>query len=211
MKLKEPLTGFIHLIGAVLTVPAIVLLIIIGHDSVWKVVSFSIYGSSFFLLFTFSTLYHWLPQSAGGRFQIFRKLDHLAIYLVIAGTYTPFCLNTLRGQLGWTILATIWTMALLGMIVQSVYINVWRWLTTLIYIIMGWMIILAFKPLLSVMPAEGIAWLVAGGVIYSVGGVMYALRKPNLSERFGFHELWHAMVLLAAACHYIAVLLYVAL
>jgi hemolysin III len=211
MKLKEPLSGMLHLIGAVLIIPATITLIILGNNSAWKVVSFSIYGASFFLLFLFSTLYHWLPQKAGGRFQIFRKLDHLAIYLVIAGTYTPFCLNTLRGPWGWTIFGIVWGAALFGIIVQSIYIDVWRWLTTLIYVIMGWVIVIALKPLVAVMPLDGIHWLAAGGIIYTIGGVVYTIKKPNLHPKFGFHELWHTMVLLGAACHYIAILRYVAL
>jgi len=211
MKLKQPLAGLIHLFGAVLSVPALVALIILGGNSAWKIVSFSIYGASLLLLFTFSVLYHWLPQEAGGRLQIFRKLDHLAIYFMIAGTYTPFCLVTMRGGWGWTIFGLIWGMAAIGIITQSIYINVARWLTTTIYICMGWLILLAFKPLMMVLPIGGIGWLIAGGIIYSIGGVMYTTKKPNLNPVFGYHELWHSLVLLGAACHYIAILLYVAL
>lgn len=211
MKLKEPIAGSIHLFGAALMLPATIILILLGRNSALKVVSFSIYGSCFMLLFLFGVLYHWLPQSAGGKFQLFRKLDHLAIYLAIAGTYTPFCLITLKGAWGTLLFEIIWGMALVGVIAQSIYINVWRWLTTLIYIIMGWLILIAFGPLMRALPAGGIFWLVAGGIIYSVGGVIYTLRKPNLFPRFGYHELWHAIVLIAAACHYIAILFYVAL
>jgi hemolysin III len=211
MKFKEPIPGLIHLIGAMLIIPATVILLVLGSNSAWKIVSFSVYGACFLLLFIFSATYHLLPQSAGGKYQIFRKLDHLAIYFVIAGTYTPFCLNTLRGFWGWTIFAIVWGMALFGVIVQSIYIDVWRWLTTLIYIIMGWVIVAALGPLVRVMPLEGILLLVAGGIIYTIGGVIYTLKKPNFWPKFGYHELWHTMVLLGAACHYTAILLYVAL
>jgi hemolysin III len=211
MKLKEPLAGATHLIGAVLSIPALILLIIYGSNSAWKIVSFSIYGSSLFLLFLFGTLYHWLPQSAGGKAQIFRKLDHLAIYLLIAGTYTPFCLITLNGIWGWSIFGVIWVMAVFGIVIQSVYINVWRWLTTTIYICMGWLIVVAFKPLGSNLSPEGIRWLIAGGIIYSIGGVIYTIKKPNLSKVLGYHELWHLFVLAGAACHFIAILFYIAL
>ena len=211
LDLKEPLAGAIHLIGAVLSIPALIILIVFGNSSAWKVVSFSIYGASFFLLFLFGTLYHWLPTQAGGKFQIFRKLDHLPIYLAIAGTYTPFCLNTLRGPWGWTIFGLIWGAAALGIIVQVVYIDVSRWLTTLIYILMGWLVLIVIKPLIGAMPPAGIIWLVAGGIIYSIGGVIYTIKKPNLHFNFGYHELWHVMVLLGAGCHYIAVFFYVAL
>ncbi len=211
MKLKEPIAGSLHLVGAVLSIPALVALILLGGNSAWKVVSFSIYGGALFLLFIFSTMYHWLPQSAGGKFQIFRKLDHLAIYLLIAGSYTPFCLNTLRGGWGWTIFGLIWGMAILGIAAQSIYINVSRWLTTSIYIFMGWLVLIAVKPLMAALPIGGIWWLVAGGVIYSVGGVIYSIKKPNIFPKFGYHELWHVLVLLGAACHYVAILFYVAM
>jgi hemolysin III len=211
MKLKEPFSGYLHLLGALLTIPATIILIVLGSNSAWKVVSFSIYGSVLFLLFLFSTLYHWLPWEAGGKNQLFRKLDHLAIYALIAGTYTPFCLNTLRGPWGWTVFGVIWTMAIFGIITQAIYINVWRWLTTAIYICMGWLILIAFRPLMHSLPAGGIAWLVAGGLIYSIGGIIYTLRKPNFHPYFGFHELWHIFVLGGAACHYIAILLYIAM
>ncbi len=102
-------------------------------------------------------------------------------------------------------------MALFGVIVQSIYIDVWRWLTTLIYIIMGWMILVALDPLIHYMPLGGILLLVAGGIIYTIGGVIYTIKKPNFWPKFGYHELWHTMVLLGAACHYAAILLYVAL
>jgi hemolysin III len=211
LRLKEPVAGFLHFIGAVFSIPALILLVVIGSGSAWKVVSLSIYGASLFILFTFGTFYHWLPRSAGGRYQIFRKLDHIAIYFLIAGTYTPFCLNTMRGPWGWTIFGLIWGMAILGMVLQSVYINVWRWVTTLIYILMGWLVLIAFKPLSQNLPAGGIMLLVAGGVIYSIGGVIYTIKKPDLHPKFGYHELWHTLVLLGATCHFLAILFYVAL
>jgi len=211
IKLKDPVAGSLHLIGGILSIPAVIVLLVFGSNSSMKVVSFSVYGASFFILFLFGTLYHWLPQEAGGRSQVFRKLDHIAIYLAIAGTYTPFCLNALRGQLGWVIFGLIWGMAVFGIIVQSIYIDVWRWLTTSIYIFMGWLIIFVLRPLIQVMPVAGIEWLVAGGIIYSIGGVIYTLKKPNLLPGFGYHELWHLLVLLGAACHYVAILFYVAL
>lgn len=199
------------MVGAVLSIPALVILIIFGSNSAWKVVSFSVYGGSMFILFLFGTLYHWLPQSAGGRYQIFRKLDHIAIYFLIAGTYTPFCLNTLRGPWGWTIFGLIWGMSIFGMVLQSIYIDVWRWVTTLIYILMGWLVLIVLRPLIGALPIGGIRWLVIGGIIYTIGGVIYTIKKPDLSPKFGYHELWHTLVLLGAACHFIAILFYVAM
>ena len=210
MKLKEPLSGTLHLLGLLLSVLALVSLLIAGLGSVWKIVSFSIYGATLILLYNFSTIYHWAPQEAGGEQQIFRKLDHLSIYLLIAGTYTPFCLVTMRGPWGWSLFGVIWGLALLGILIQAIYINVDRRFTTLIYIAMGWMVLIAFKPLLETLNINGIWLLVLGGVVYSVGGIVYAFKKPNLFKYFGFHELWHVFVLLGSFFHFLAVYYYVA-
>lgn len=210
MKLKEPLSGLLHLIGALLAIPALVVLLVIGHSSVWKVVSFSIYGASLFFLYLFSTLYHWLPHEAGGKKQIFRKLDHLAIYFLIAGTYTPFCLNTLRGPWGWTIFGLVWGIGITAMAIQAVYINVWRWLTTTVYIVMGWLIVIGLKPLTQNIAPQGFYLLLAGGIVYSIGGVIYTIKKPNLFKYFGYHELWHVFVLIGSILHFLALLFYVA-
>ncbi len=209
MLLKDPLSGLLHLIGAVLAIPATVLLILFGIDSVWKIVSFSIYGLCLFLLFFFSTLYHWLPQRAGGKYQIFRKFDHLAIYALIAGTYTPFCLVTLRGPWGWTIFGVTWGLAILGITIQSIFINAPRWLTTSIYVLMGWIIVIPIKPITLLLPISGIYLLLAGGLTYSIGGIIYTIKKPNLHKHFNYHDLWHIFVLLGAFFHFLALLLVV--
>jgi hemolysin III len=211
MKLKEPLAGSLHLFGMLLSIAALVLLLVFGHDSAWKIVSFSLYGASLILLYLFSTLYHWLPQKAGGKYQVFRKFDHLFIYILIAGTYTPFCLVVLNGPWGWTLFGIIWSLATVSVILQAIYINVWRWLTTLIYIAMGWLIVVAIVPLVQKLPAMGLFWLVLGGVIYSLGGVVYTIRKPDLFKHFGYHELWHTLVLLGSACHFVVIFFYIAL
>ncbi|HTY13919.1 MAG TPA: hemolysin III family protein [Candidatus Omnitrophota bacterium] len=210
MNLKEPLSGSLHFLGMLLSIAALVVLVVVGRDSAWKVVSFSIYGATLILLYNFSTLYHWLPREAGGRFQLFRKLDHLSIYLLIAGTYTPFCLVTLRGPWGWSLFGVVWGLAVLGVLVQSIYINVNRWITTAIYLGMGWMVLIAIKPLIDTLPAGGIILLAAGGVLYSVGGAVHAAKKPNLFKYYGFHELWHTLVLLGSTAHFFSILLYVA-
>ena len=210
MTFKEPLSGALHFVGAILSIVATVILLLNGWDSLWKIISFSIYGVTLFLLYNFSTLYHWAPQKVGGEKQILRKLDHLSIYLLIAGTYTPFCLVTMRGPWGWSMFGVVWGLALIGVLVQSFYINVDRRFTTLIYLGMGWMILIAFKPLMNNLNPNGIWLLFLGGVAYSVGGVVYALKKPNISKYFGFHELWHVFVLLGSFFHFLAVYLYIA-
>lgn len=210
MKLKEPVPGLLHLIGAVLAIPGFIVLIVLGSDSIWKIVSFAIYGASLFFLYLFSTLYHWLPKDAGGKGQIFRKLDHLAIYALIAGTYTPFCLNTLRGPWGWSLFGVIWGIAIVAIVIQAIYINVWRWLTTTVYVVMGWIVVIALKPLLQNLPWNGFLLLFAGGIVYSIGGFIYTIKKPNLFKNFGYHELWHVIVLLGSILHYLALLFYIA-
>lgn len=208
MTLKEPLNGLLHLLGAVLAIPAAILLIIMGSDSAWKVVAFSVYGATLFMLYLFSTLYHWLPEKAGGKYQLFRKFDHLSIYLLIAGTYTPFCLITLRGPWGWTVFGVVWTFALFFTIFQAIYIDLPRWLTTTVYILMGWSIVIAIKPLLSILEQPGIFLLVMGGTVYSIGGVIYTLKKPNIAKYFDYHALWHVLVLLGSALIYLVMFLY---
>ncbi len=209
MKLKDPLSGLLHFIGAILAIPATAILILVGLDSPWKIVSFSVYGVCLLLLFTFSTIYHWLPHRFGGKYQVFRKLDHLAIYALIAGTYTPFCLVTLRGPWGWTLFGLTWGLATLGMSIQAFYINAPRWLTTSIYVLMGWMIVIAIKPIIAALPSLGINLLLAGGITYSLGGVIYTIKKPNFHNHFNYHDLWHIFVLFGAFLHFLALLLVV--
>jgi hemolysin III len=211
MTLKEPVNGAIHLFGEVLSIIGLILLLYYGRGSAWKIVSFSIYGATLIMLYNFSTLYHWIPAKTGGKSQILRKLDHFSIYLLIAGSYTPFCLVTLQGPWGWSLFWTIWALALAGVLIQSFYINVDRRITTAIYLGMGWMVVVAARPMLEQLSYGGLLLLLLGGILYSIGGVVYALKKPNLFKYYGFHELWHTFVLLASFCHYLAILLYVAM
>jgi hemolysin III len=214
MTLKEPLNGLLHLFGAILAVPATALLILksaaSGQDAAWKIVGFSIFGLTLFSLYFWSTMYHWLPQNAGGKNQVFRKLDHLSIYALIAGTYTPFCLITLRGAWGWTLLGLVWGLAVVFSILQAIFIDLPRWLTTTVYVIMGWLVIISIKPLLANLDPGALLPLISGGVVYSIGGVVYTLKKPNLFKQFGYHELWHVMVLGGSALHFLALYFFVA-
>jgi len=210
MKLKDPTSSLLHFFGAVLAIPGFIYLLLKGLASPWKIVSFSIYFASLFLLLFFSALYHALPQGAGGKYQIFRKFDHIFIYILIAGTYTPFCLVTLNGTLGWTFFAIEWGLALAGTITQSFYINAPRWLTTAIYLGMGWIVVMGFKPLHANLGSWGVLFLVSGGIIYSLGGLIYALKKPNISKYFNFHDLWHVFVLGGAFMHFLAIYFFVA-
>jgi hemolysin III len=168
----------------------------------WKIVSFSIYGVSLFMLYTLSTLYHSLRGRAK---QIFRKLDHVAIYLLIAGTYTPFTLVTLRGTWGWALFVIIWGLAIVGIVVDSRHREGSRAIQMVIYLLMGWLILVAMYPLIRALPKGGLVLLVLGGLFYTSGIIFY-----GLDERMKHaHGIWHLFVLAGSISHYLAVLLYV--
>jgi len=201
----ERLNSISHLIGAALAVAGLVVLVVIAarQGDPWKIVSFSIYGTTLVLLYVFSTLYHSLPGNAKN---IFRKLDHNAIYLLIAGTYTPFVLVPLRGAWGWSLFGVIWGLAVLGIAMELVSGGSRKIVRIVIYLAMGWLVIIAARPLVQQLPGGALALMAAGGLLYSGGVVFYAADK-RLEHA---HGVWHVFVIAASAAHYLAVLLYVA-
>lgn len=204
LKVKDPFSGFSHLFGAVLSVVGLVFLIryAVTNGTVWHIVSFSIFGASLILLYTASSLYHLLVVSEKGSL-ILRKIDHTMIYVLIAGTYTPVCLIPLRGGWGWSILISIWAIAMVGIVLKILWFNAPRWLYTMFYVIMGWLIVIAFTPIVKTMPAAAVWWLVAGGLLYSVGALIYGTKWPKLKSKvFGFHEIFHLFVLYGSFCHF---------
>ena len=205
MDQDERLNSYSHLLGAVLAAAGAIVLIVLAAEqgNPWKIVSFSVYGAMLLSLYLFSALYHSLRGRAK---DVFRKLDHYAIYLLIAGTYTPFTLVTLRGAWGWSLFGMIWGMAVLGIVVDSLPQGQRRILPVVIYLLMGWLVLVALKPLLDALPLSGFAWLLAGGVFYTVGIVFFALERWI---KHG-HGIWHLFVLAGSACHYFAILFYVA-
>ncbi len=200
----EKFNAVSHLAGAVLALAGSIVLIVqavLGGDP-WKVVSVSIYGTTLVLLYSFSALYHGLH----GRIKdTLRKLDHHSIYLLIAGTYTPFCLVTLRGPWGWSLLGVVWGLAALGMLQELRPRSGARILSVVIYVAMGWVAIVALIPLLQALGPAGFAWLVGGGLFYTAGIVFYAL-DTRLSHA---HGIWHLFVLAGSATHYVAILAFV--
>jgi hemolysin III len=194
-----------HLLGAIAAFTGLVMLVVLAarQGDVWKIISFSIYGASLVLVYTFSTLYHGLEGKAK---ELFAELDHHAIYILIAGTYTPFTLVTLRGSWGWSIFAIVWSLAALGSLLELLSKKEQRILPVVIYLLMGWIILIALRPLLQVMPMKGFVWLLSGGLFYSVGVVFYALDDR---VRY-FHNIWHIFVLAGSICHYLTVLFFVA-
>jgi hemolysin III len=198
----ERFNGVSHLAGAVLAVGGTAVLVTmaaLGGDP-WKIVSSSIYGATLIILYLFSTLYHSVRGAAA-----LRKLDHTAIYLLIAGSYTPFTLVTLRGPLGWTLFGIVWGLAVLGIVVDLLLADRRRIIPVVIYLLMGWLVVLAFKPLLRALPLSGFWWLLGGGVLYTVGVVFYALEGKLRHS----HGIWHLFVLGGSIAQFIAVLFFV--
>ena len=202
---SERFNSISHLVGAVLALAGTVVLVVVASRSgdTRRIVSFSIYGATLFLLYLISTLYHGLPT--GHAKLVFRVLDHEAIYLLIAGSYTPFTLVTLDGIVGWWLFGAIWGMAVLGLVLDALPRRGARVVPLIIYFVMGWLIVLAINPLLAALPRAGFIWLLTGGLLYTSGIVFYALdrRYPWM------HGVWHLFVLAGSISHYVAILVYV--
>ncbi|MBW1650400.1 MAG: hemolysin III family protein [Deltaproteobacteria bacterium] len=200
---EEIFNGITHLTGAILSLAGLAILIVIAslYGGAAEIVSFSIYGTSLLLLYTFSTLYH---SFRGDLKKIFRKLDHISIYLLIAGTYTPFTLITLKGKIGWTMFAAVWALAIIGILLELFHKKQGRVLPVTIYLLMGWLLLTVIKPLFHNLSFIGFFWLLLGGLSYTVGVVFYALDKK---VRY-FHGVWHLFVLGGSISHYFTVLLY---
>jgi hemolysin III len=201
----ERFNSISHLIGAVAALAGLIVVVVIAaqQGDLWKIISFSVYGTTLFLLYTISTLYHSLRGRAK---QIFRKLDHLSIYLLIAGTYTPFTLVTLRGVWGWWLFGVIWGLAVVGMALEALPQKGNRVLSVAVYILMGWLVVVALKPLLEALPFAGFIWLLLGGLFYT-GGIVFYLFDEQVRH---FHGIWHLFVLAGSVSHYLTILLYVA-
>jgi len=200
----ERFNSISHLVGAVAALAGMLTLVIIAsvEGDAWKIVAFSVYGASLVALYTFSTLYH----SFRGRAKaVFRRLDHNAIYLLIAGSYTPFVLVTLRDTLGWIIFGVVWLLAIIGMVYDTLVKNRKRVVAVIIYLTMGWLALAILKPLVHALPTGAIVGLFAGGLFYTIGVVFYALDKVK-----HFHGIWHLFVLAGSASHYITILMFVA-
>jgi hemolysin III len=200
----EKFNAVSHLVGAVLALAGTVVLIVLaalGGDT-WKIVSVSIYGATLVMLYSFSALYHSLR---GRTKNILRKLDHTSIYLLIAGSYTPFCLVTLRGPWGWSLFGVVWGLAVFGILQELWSKSAARILSVVIYIVMGWAALAALAQLRHALGPAGFAWLVAGGLFYTIGIIFYVI-DTRLKHA---HGIWHLFVIAGSACHYVAILLYV--
>ncbi len=202
--IEERMNILSHAIGFILSIVALVLLVVRAslYGNAWHIVSFSIFGSSLILLYAASTLYHVAKEPVlRRRLQV---LDHAMIYVLIAGTYTPFTLVTLNGVSGWVLFGFSWGLALTGIILKLFFTGKYDLLSTLMYVFMGWIIIFAINPLIHRLPAEGLFWLVAGGLAYTLGAILYSIKKISFN-----HAIFHLFVLLGSCCHFIAVYFYV--
>ncbi len=201
---EEIANAVTHGIGLLLAIAGLIVLIVFAslHGTAWHIVSCSLFGASMILLYAFSTLYHTFPWPRVKR--VFRALDHSAIYLLIAGTYTPFTLGVLRGPWGWSLFGVVWGLAVVGILLQYFSLPYWNIISLVIYLGMGWVIVIAIKPLLSALAPGGLAFLVAGGVAYTLGVPFYLMEKIPYN-----HAIWHLFVLAGTVLHFFSILFYV--
>lgn len=201
---EEILNSITHGAGMLISIAGLVFLIVFSslYGQASHIASCTIFGISLVLLYTASTLYHSFRKPDIKK--VFKIMDHSCIYVLIAGTYTPFMIVLVRGVLGWTIFAVIWSLTVLGIIFKSFFVNRFKIVSTVAYILMGWLVIFAIKPLVQTLPVNGIAWLFAGGIAYTLGTIFYAWKKLPFN-----HAIWHLFVLAGSTCHFMAVLFYV--
>lgn len=197
-EIANSITHGIGLTASLLALPVLVLIATARHDP-WQVVGAAIFGTTLVLLYAASTLYHALPVSRAKR--VFRVLDHSAIYLLIAGTYTPFTLGVLRGPWGWSLFGTVWGLTVVGIVVKATLGFRFPRLSIAVYLLMGWLVVVAIRPLVARVSPAGLAWLVAGGLSYTVGVVFFTWKRL----RYG-HAVWHLFVAAGSVCHFLAVL-----
>ncbi len=198
---EELANSLTHGAGLMLSIAGFIVLVVLAamRGSAWRIMSCAVYGSTLICLYTASTLYHSIHP--GRLKRILKICDHSAIYLLIAGTYTPFLLVNLRGSWGWSLFAVIWGMAMAGILFKVWFVEYFSVFSTAVYLLMGWLALLAIKPMLLSVPLSGLLWLLAGGVLYTAGVVFYALKKVSYN-----HAIWHGFVIAGSTCHYFAVL-----
>lgn len=209
-QLREPFCGLSHLVGAGLSVVGLVALLWVTRGRPWHITAVSIYGASLIILYLASTLYHSLPVDPK-RVERLRAVDQAAIYGLIAGTYTPVCLLALRGAWGWSLLSVVWAIGLSGAALRLGWRKFPEWLCFSLYLLMGWLVVVALVPLFQAVSAVGMGWLFVGGAFYTVGSAVLVLDRPRLwPGRFGSHDLWHLFVLGGSACHFVLIRCFVA-
>lgn len=211
LTIREPGSAITHFIAWLMALMAAAALIVKAQGGL-HVTAMMIYAGSMILLYGASTAYHSVTVS-DKILKIYRKIDHMMIFVLIAGSYTPVCLIVLGGPLGFTLLALVWAVAIVGMLIKAFWITCPKWFSSIIYIAMGWLCLLVFGTLWDTLPHAAFGWLLAGGIIYTIGGVIYALKMPifnSIHKNFGSHEIFHLFVMAGSICHFIFMFLYVA-
>jgi hemolysin III len=211
--IREPGSAFTHLIACLMTeLAAVPLLVKAGlHGYGRSFTAMVVFIVSMFLLYSASTIYHSVNLS-GKRLMPFKRVDHLMIFVLIAGSYTPICMVCLNNKAGYVLLGAIWSVAIVGMVVKAFWINCPKWFSSVLYIAMGWLCVFVFPQLKDSLAPAGFAWLFAGGIIYTIGGVIYALKLPLFNAahtRFGSHEIFHLFVMGGSICHFICMYFYI--
>ncbi len=211
LTIREPGSAITHFIACIGAAIASSPLILKAHNNI-TAIALSIFAISMILLYGASTIYHSVNVS-DKVLKIYRKIDHMMIFVLIAGSYTPVCLIVLGGKMGYSLLALVWGVAIAGMLVKAFWITCPKWFSSLIYISMGWLCLLVFGTLWDVLPHAAFGWLLAGGIIYTIGGIIYALKLTvfnSLHKYFGSHEIFHLFVMAGSVCHFIFMYVYVA-
>ncbi len=207
--LKEPANGLMHFFWALAALAGAIVLVVLSRGDLPKQLSLAAYGVGAVGLFLASAAYH-LIRTTPEKTLWLRKLDHSAIFLLIAGTYTPVAFNVLTGGWRWGMLIGIWAIAILGIVLKTIFMPIPRGLSAGLYVAMGWLAVVAFGPMMQSLPAGALAWIIAGGLIYTAGALVYAFKWLNFAPGvFGFHEVWHVFVMAASLCHFLGILLYV--
>jgi hemolysin III len=207
--LREPFSGLSHLLGAIMALVALpyMLMNLPEVKTGTYIASYLVFGISMFLMFFSSAVYHLMEISEGG-IRALKRIDHMAIYVMIAGSYTPYCLLGLDGNQSWIMFGIIWGIAALGILKKIFWLHAPRWFSTLLYLAMGWISLFVYEPLSESLSEGAIDWLLYGGICYSLGAVVYATKWPSLHTKFDFHDLWHIFVLAGAACHFVSIGIY---
>lgn len=214
LHIKDPGSAITHFIAMVLAILAATPLLAKAYrDTGWlTAAALAVFIVSMILLYAASTIYHWLDISPAVN-RILRKIDHMMIFILIAGTYTPVCLVSLGDRTGWMLLILVWSIALAGILIKACWITCPKWFSSMLYISMGWVCVLAFSRIVQALPKAAFVWLLAGGLIYTAGGVIYALKLPIFNSRhrnFGSHEIFHLFVMAGSFCHYVMMYQFVA-
>jgi len=199
----ERFNSITHLVGTALALAGAIALLLITRGGARSLIALGVYGAMLVLLYLSSTLYH---SFRGRAKKVFHVFDHCAIYFLIAGTYTPLTLLTLRGKAGWTLFAIVWTLAAIGVMKDAFFPGRFRAVSVVLYAVMGWLVVFAYEPLRRALPATAIAWLIAGGIIYTIGIAFFAMSKRVAHT----HGVWHLLVIAGSVCHYVAMVRYVA-